>query len=142
VCPAKVGDACAEMRVNEHVAAVVGSSRVAPGVLAEDQALALGSAAGPRRARFSRTLYPWSVLVLENTPEVMAEGLPGRTQQRKCHGIETDLCDIVVRQVRNPRSSKINMSRGMRPYTTHVGSHLRLHFLKFGCICTALVQIN
>ena len=36
---------------------------------------------------------------------------------RKCHEFETDLGDIAVRQPRNRRSQKINMSHKLRPYT-------------------------
>lgn len=41
----------------------------------------------------------------------------GRPRLRKCHGFETDLGAIVVRQLRKPRSNKINMSSDLRPYT-------------------------
>jgi hypothetical protein len=43
----------------------------------------------------------------------------GRPRLRKCHGFETDLGAIVVRQLRKPRSNKINMSSDLRPYTRH-----------------------
>jgi hypothetical protein len=36
---------------------------------------------------------------------------------RKCHEFETDLGARVVRQLRKPRSGKINMSREVRPYS-------------------------
>ena len=35
---------------------------------------------------------------------------------KKCHDFETDLGDIAERQAKNRRSTKINMSRGLRPY--------------------------
>jgi Homeodomain-like domain len=42
---------------------------------------------------------------------------PGATRpMRKCHEFETDLGAIAVRQTRNRRSDKINMSREVRPY--------------------------
>jgi len=39
-------------------------------------------------------------------------------QLRKCHELETDLGDIVMRQPRTRRSRKINMSGVVRPYTS------------------------
>jgi hypothetical protein len=40
----------------------------------------------------------------------------GRLRLRKCHEFETDLGASVMRQLRKPRSDKINMSREVRPY--------------------------
>jgi len=49
-----------------------------------------------------------------------------RLQPKKCHEFETDLGDIVVRQLRKPRSYKIDASRAVRPYDTVVGVTLRV----------------
>jgi hypothetical protein len=43
--------------------------------------------------------------------------LTPRLTLKKCHEFETDHGDNAVRQLRKPRSRKINMSSGLRPYT-------------------------
>jgi hypothetical protein len=47
------------------------------------------------------------------SPVTVAMGCGGRLWLRKCHEFETDLDASVMRQLRNPRSDKINMSRHM-----------------------------
>jgi hypothetical protein len=60
----------------------------------------------PSARKRNRKAEPWAAL----------DRVEWRLQPRKCHELEIDHGDIVVRQPRNPRSRKINMSSAQRPY--------------------------
>jgi hypothetical protein len=57
------------------------------------------------------------------------------TLSRKCHDSETDLGPVTVRQTRTRRSSKINMSRGVRPYRFSFKAALSQTRLHLHCTC-------
>lgn len=58
-------------------------------------------------------------------PDVRDVSATGGPRLRKCHEFETDLGVVAVRQPRTHRSHKINMSRGLRPYTLSKLTRLR-----------------
>jgi hypothetical protein len=60
---------------------------------------------------------------------------------RKCHEFETDLGAADVRQPRNRRSIKINMSLKMRPYTRWPAC-LPATFVGVGCILVGCADLE
>src|SRR5262249_18365719 len=85
-------------------------SQVRPGVPASH------GRPGPRlsaRAANARAIAHPTAAVARRTP-----ARPVRLTLRKCHGFETDLGVVAVRQPGKPRSHMIDMSYAVRPYTS------------------------
>lgn len=71
--------------------------------------------------------------------EVRPGPWPREIALRKCREFETDHGDIAVRQLRKPRSSKINMSSDLRPY---MGNHGQLRRCNWCPLATVLRRIH
>jgi hypothetical protein len=83
-------------------------------MVAKPRMLVVTAANSGETARVAARLA-WSASAEPGEPEAL-DGVGLALQPRKCHELETDHGDIVMRQPRRPRSRTINMSRGVRPY--------------------------